>query len=55
MNLKNDIIKQEIEWKYFSKSYNERSNIPQKLLLDLFKTVIKHFEEKTNDECTSIQ
>ena len=54
LNLKNDIIKQEIEWKYFSKSYNERSNIPQKLLLDIFKTVIKHFEEKTNDECTSI-
>lgn len=54
LNLKNDIIKQEIEWKYFSKSYNERSNIPQKLLLDIFKTVIQHFEEKTNDECTSI-
>lgn len=48
LNLKNDIIKQEIEWKYFSKSYNERSNIPQKLLLDIFKTVIKHFEEFTN-------
>ena len=54
LNLKNDIIKQEIEWKYFSKSYNERSNIPQKLLIDIFKTVIKYFEEQTNDECTSI-
>ena len=50
LNLKNEIIKQEIEWKNFSSSYNERSNIPQKLLLDLFKTVIKHFEERTNNE-----
>lgn len=48
LNLKNDIIKPKIEWKHFSRSYNERSNIPQKLLLDIFKIVIKHFEEKTN-------
>lgn len=54
LNLNNEVKPSKVEWKYFSRSYNERSNIPQKLLLDIFKTVIKHFEEKTNDECTSI-
>lgn len=30
----------------FSKSYNERSNIPQKLLLDIFTTVYKNFKKE---------
>lgn len=41
LNLKSDVIKQDIEWRYFSKSYNERSNIPQKLLLHIFRKVIE--------------
>lgn len=48
LNLNNEVKPSKVEWKYFSRSYNERSNIPQKLLLDIFKTVIKHFEESEN-------
>lgn len=48
LNLNNEVKSSKVEWKYFSRSYNERSNIPQKLLLDIFKTVIKHFEEFAN-------
>ena len=44
--LKNDIIKQEIEWGNFSKSYNERSNIPQELVIDIFKKVKKELENE---------
>lgn len=43
LELKNDIIKQEIEWGKFSKSYNERSNIPQKLVIDIFSKVYNEF------------
>ena len=43
LGLKNDIIKQEIEWGKFSKSYNERSNIPQKLVIDIFSKVYNEF------------
>ena len=43
LKLKNDIIKQDIEWKHFSKSYNERSNIPQKLVIEIFKNVYCEF------------
>lgn len=43
LGLKNDIIKQEIEWGNFSKSYNERSNIPQKLVIDIFSKVYNEF------------
>ena len=43
LKLKNDIIKQDIEWKHFSKSYNERSNIPQKLVIEIFKNVYREF------------
>ena len=46
LGLKNDIIKQEIEWGIFSKSYNERSNIPQKLVIEIFKKVIKELEDE---------
>ena len=41
LDLKSDVIKQDVEWSHFSKSYNERSNIPQKLLLHIFRKVIK--------------
>ncbi|HGD1844510.1 TPA: DNA methyltransferase [Streptococcus agalactiae] len=45
-----DIIKQNVEWKHFSKSYNERSNIPQNLVTDIFTKVYKKFlQEKQND------
>lgn len=43
LGLKNDIIKQEIEWGKFSKSYNERSNIPQKLVIEIFTKIYKDF------------
>ncbi len=43
LDLKNEIIKQEIEWGHFSKSYNERSNIPQKLVIEIFSKVYKDF------------
>lgn len=43
LGLKNDIIKQEIEWRNFSKSYNERSNIPQKLVIEIFTKIYKDF------------
>lgn len=43
LELKNDIIKQDVEWKHFSKSYNERSNIPQKLVIEIFTKVYKRF------------
>ena len=43
LGLKNDIIKQDIEWCHFSKSYNERSNIPQKLVIEIFEKVYKEF------------
>lgn len=43
LNLKNKIIEQDIEWKNFSKSYNERSNIPQKLVIEIFEKIYKEF------------
>lgn len=43
LDLKNDIIKQEIEWGNFSKSYNERSNIPSELVKEIFKKVYCEF------------
>ena len=43
LGLKNDIIKQEIEWGNFSKSYNERYNIPQKLVIEIFTKIYKDF------------
>lgn len=43
LGLKNDIIKQDVKWENFSKSYNERSNIPQKLVIEIFKKVYKRF------------
>lgn len=43
LGLKNDIIKQDVKWGHFSKSYNERSNIPQKLVIEIFTKVYKEF------------
>lgn len=43
LGLKNDIIKQEIEWGKFSKSYNERSNIPKNLVIEIFTKVYNEF------------
>lgn len=37
LNLKNEVIKPNVEWKNFSKSYNERSNIPLKLIESIFE------------------
>ena len=45
LNLKNKIIKQDIEWKNFSKSYNERSNIPEKLVSEIFKKIYEEFSK----------
>lgn len=52
LNLNNEIKPAEVEWGRFSKSYNERSNIPQKLLLDIFQTVLKQFEKDIQDDNT---
>lgn len=52
LNLNNEINPAEVEWKRFSKSYNERSNIPQKLLLDIFQTVLNKFEKDIQDDNT---
>lgn len=50
LNLKNEIIPGKVKFANFNKSYNERSNIPQKLLLDIFETILNKFEsEKNND------
>lgn len=43
LGLKNDIIKQDVEWKHFSKSYNERSNIPQNLVIEIFTKIYNKF------------
>lgn len=43
LGLKNDIIKQDVKWKNFPRSYNERSNIPQKLVIEIFARAYKRF------------
>lgn len=51
LKLKNEKIPNELNFKReFSGSYNERSNIPQKLLIDIFKKVKKELK----NECTAI-
>ena len=50
LGLKDNIKPAQTTLSNFTKSYNERSNIPQKLLLDIFQTVLNQFEkEKQND------
>lgn len=46
LGLKKDVIKPTITMERFSRSYNERSNIPQKLLFEIFKTIIDLFEKQ---------
>lgn len=46
LGLKKDIIKPTITMERFSRSYNERSNIPQKLLFEIFKTIVDLFEKQ---------
>lgn len=43
LGLKNVIIKQDVKWGNFSKSYNERSNIPQKLVIEILTKVYRKF------------
>ncbi|WP_321388975.1 DNA methyltransferase [uncultured Enterococcus sp.] len=45
LSLKNEVIKQEIAWDNFSKSYNERSNIPEKLVDEIFGNVLRLFKQ----------
>lgn len=49
LGLKNEVIKQKIEWKNFSKDYNERSNIPKKLVDDIFKKILE-YDQSANKE-----
>lgn len=42
LGLKNEVIKQEVAWGHFSKDYNERSNIPKKLVDDIFKKILEY-------------
>lgn len=39
----NGSYKQDVEWKHFSNSYNERSNIPQNLVIEIFTKVYNKF------------
>lgn len=41
LGLKNEVIKQEVAWGSFSKDYNERSNIPKKLVDEIFSKILK--------------
>lgn len=44
LNLKNEKIPNELDFKReFSGSYNERSNIPQKLVIDIFTKIYNKF------------
>lgn len=53
LDLKNDIIKQDVEWGHFSNSYNERSNIPQKLVIEIFTKVYDFFLQEKQNEVNS--
>lgn len=46
LGLKNEIIKADVEWGSFSKDYNERSNIPEKLVDEMFEKVIATYKGK---------
>ncbi|WP_332401104.1 DNA methyltransferase [Pseudolactococcus laudensis] len=41
LGLKNEVMKQEVSWGSFSKDYNERSNIPKKLVDEIFSKILK--------------
>lgn len=40
LDLNNEIVESEVKWREFSKSYNERSNIPEKLVDEIFSKVL---------------
>ena len=44
LNLKNEKLPIELNLKNFSHSYNERSNIPQELVIEIFKKVYKKWK-----------
>ncbi|MCW6662921.1 DNA methyltransferase [Aerococcaceae bacterium NML190073] len=44
LELKTDIVKPEVTWQDFPSSYNERSNIPHKLIEHIFNKVMEHLE-----------
>ena len=46
LNLKNEKLPIELNLKNFSHSYNERSNIPQELVIDILKKVKKELENE---------
>ena len=46
LNLNNEKTKGKVPFKNFSKSYNERSNIPIKLVKEIFEKTIKQIKEK---------
>ena len=48
LNLKSEKTKPSKDWATFSKSYNERSNIPIPLILDIYKSA-KEFLNKNNN------
>lgn len=41
LGLKNEVMKQEVAWGSFSKDYNERSNIPKKLVDEIFYKILE--------------
>lgn len=43
LELNNETVKAELKWHEFSNGYNERSNIPQKLVKEIFTKVYKEF------------
>ena len=45
LNLKNENLPTELNLENFSRSYNERSNIPQELVIEIFKKVKKELEK----------
>ena len=46
LGLNNEKIPSKLELQDFSRSYNERSNIPQKLVIEIFKKVKKELEDE---------
>ena len=44
LQLNNEVNKPEVTWKDFSTSYNERSNIPQELVKEIFTKVYKRWK-----------
>ena len=47
LNLKNEKKPNDIKFQDWTKSYNERSNIPQSLVCEIFEKVYKEFMSET--------